>query len=49
MIDSINNITGERVKCSYGIFVGEPADARGKEAQNRSWQILFADIKFEEA
>lgn len=49
MIDSINNITGERVTCSYGIFVGEPADARGREAQNRSWQILFADITFEEA
>ncbi len=48
MIDSINNITGERVKCSYGIFTGEPADSRAREAQNRSWQILFADITFEE-
>lgn len=46
MIDSVNNISGDRVVCSYGIFAGEPAAANSKEVQNRSWQILFADVSF---
>lgn len=45
-INSVNQITGDRVVCSNGIFIGEPADTRASEAQNRSWQILFANITF---